>query len=761
MPVEYTHDHENEITIFAETNFRNARRRFGIKTDDRRRHIYIVGKTGMGKTTLLENMVLSDILAGHGVCYIDPHGDTAEKILDFIPSHRVNDVVYFNPADMEYPVGFNILETVSDDKKHLVASGLMGVFKKIWPDVWSPRMEYILLNCVLALLDYPGATLLGINRLLVDKEYRKRVISKIRDPIVKTFWVAEFASWSEKYATEAIAPVQNKVGQFLSASIIRNIVAQVKSTIDPRRCMDEGKILIVNLSKGKIGEDNMKLLGGMIVTKIQLAAMERVDIPNEVDRRDFYLYVDEFQNFANQSFANILSEARKYRLNLVVAHQYIKQLEEEVAWAVFGNVGTIVAFRVGADDAAFMENEFMPTYTPEDLVNLSKYQVYLKLMVDGASTPPFSANTLSPVAQRTGNAQKVIAVSRERYAAPRSVIEEKVLRWSGMESTVAADVSYPDILTEEEQKAREELGGIPASQMRGTEEYARAGIEALEGGAGEAEESGEYLKISTERLAAITKAQPQQKKEKPQFPHTCTRCGKVWNMPIQLDASRPVYCAECLPLVREERKTKTGFLKSAFHGGTGKPSGAVVEEAVPASKEENVLAKAFAAFEDGGAPIRLYDRRNTPRVVGELKPLPPQAKTVAPPPPRTSSPAESLLADLAQAKGKPIERNKERLTSGQPGSPVIAGPSADGERERRRKRKKSHGAPPIGPTVSASMAPRPPAVRRDTTTSENSSSGPQPSATVFKSATSAVRPETPPPPSASQKLSPGQRIVFY
>ena len=562
MPIEYTHEHENEITLFAETNFRNARRRFGIKTDDRRRHIYIVGKTGMGKTTLLENMVLSDILAGHGVCYIDPHGDTAEKILDFIPSHRVHDVVYFNPADMEYPVGFNILETVDDNKKHLVASGLMGVFKKIWPDVWSPRMEYILQNCVLALLDYPGATLLGINRLLVDKEYRKRVISKIRDPIVKTFWVAEFTSWSEKYATEAIAPVQNKVGQFLSASIIRNIVAQVKSTIDPRRVMDEGKILIVNLSKGKIGEDNMRLLGGMIVTKIQLAAMERVDIPNEIDRRDFYLFVDEFQNFANQSFANILSEARKYRLNLVVAHQYIKQLEEEVAWAVFGNVGTIVAFRVGSDDAAFMENEFMPTYTPEDLVNLSKYQVYLKLMVDGAATPPFSANTLAPVAQRTGNAQKVIAVSRERYASPRSMIEEKVLRWSGMESSQPSDVAYPDILTDEEQKAREELGGTPASRMPGTIEYARAGIEALEGAA---EGGEEYLKISSERLASIVKTQPQ-KKQKPMFPHVCTRCGKTWEMPIQLDASRPIYCSECLPIVRDERKIKTGFLKSGFAG---------------------------------------------------------------------------------------------------------------------------------------------------------------------------------------------------
>jgi len=360
MPVQYGHDHENEITLFAETNFRNQMRRFGIKTDDRRRHIYVIGKTGMGKTTLLENLMMSDILAGHGCCYVDPHGDTAERFLDFIPPSRINSVVYFNPADLEYPVGFNILETSNDEQKHLVRDGLMGVFKKIWPDVWSPRMEYILQNCISALLDYPGATLLGINRLLVDKEYRARVVAKIRDPIVKTFWVAEYTSWSEKYATEAIAPVQNKVGQFLSSSVIRNIVAQVKSTIDLRRIMDDGKILLVNLSKGRIGEDNMRLLGGMLITKLQLSAQERQNIP-EAERRDFYLYVDEFQNFANESFANILSEARKYRLNLVVAHQYIEQLlDEKVRGAIFGNVGTIITFRVGGADAEFMETEFTP-----------------------------------------------------------------------------------------------------------------------------------------------------------------------------------------------------------------------------------------------------------------------------------------------------------------------------------------------------------------------------------------------------------------
>ena len=700
MPIEYTHDHENEITLFAETNFRNAKRRFGIKTDDRRRHVYILGKTGMGKTTLIENMVLSDIVSGHGVCYVDPHGDTAEKLLDFIPSSRINDVVYFNPSDMDFPVGFNILETVDDDKKHLVASGLMGVFKKIWPDVWSPRMEYILLNCVLALLDYPGATLLGINRLLVDKEYRKRVIAKLRDPIVKTFWVAEFTSWSEKYATEAIAPVQNKVGQFLSASIIRNIVSQVKSTIDLRRVMDDGKILIVNLSKGKIGEDNMRLLGGMLITKLQMAAMERVDIPKEADRRDFYLFVDEFQNFANQSFASILSEARKYRLNLIVAHQYIKQLEEEVCWGVFGNVGTIITFRVGADDATFMENEFMPTFTPEDLVNLSKFEVYMKLMVDGAATPPFSAHTLAPIETRTHSTAKVIAVSRERYGAPRAMIEEKVLRWSGMETGEPGAVQYPEILTEDEQGARENSEGSSGSFMDGERREPRSNLVPLTGGPNaeeqaENDETSEFLRITPERLEAISKPpQPGMgKKDKPKFPHTCTRCGKTWDMPIQLDTSRPIYCAECLPLVREERKSKTGVMKSVMRGETSSRQGEiVVEDVVPASKSEAKLADAFFSIDKGTPreprpspsarpslpprPMQNSRGQNAPRVTGERPRLPPRPglgnPSVQTPPARgtvkiisreAQEPRESLLDELQRAKGKPIEKNKDRLTS--------------------------------------------------------------------------------------------------
>lgn len=423
---------QEDICLFGETNYRNQIRRFGIKLDDRRRHMYIIGKTGMGKTTMMENMVLHDIYSGHGVGVVDPHGDFAEKIINYIPPKRINDVVYFNPADVGNPVGFNILEVKNDEQKHLIASGLMGVFKKIWPDVWSARMEYILNNTLLALLDYPGSTLLGINRLLSDKVYRRRVVSKLKDPVIKAFWEQEFASYSEKYAQEAVSAIQNKIGQFLSASVIRNMVAQVKSTIDVRDIMDSKKIFIMNLSKGRIGEDNSRLLGGMLITKIQLAAMERVDTP-EKDRKDFFLYVDEFQNFATPSFANILSEARKYRLSLVLAHQYVKQLDEVVGDAVFGNVGTIVSFRIGGPDAEVLAKEFAPVFTEEDIVNLPKFRTFLKLMIDGVASQPFSAATMPPIGSPTGSFDKVVRVSRERYTEEKGKVEEKIARWTGVD----------------------------------------------------------------------------------------------------------------------------------------------------------------------------------------------------------------------------------------------------------------------------------------------------------------------------------------
>ncbi len=420
-----------EINFFGMTNYRNQNRKFGIKLDDRRRHMYVVGKTGMGKTTILENMVLNDIYSGHGVGVVDPHGDFAEKIINYVPPNRINDIVYFNPADLDYPIGFNILETIRPDQKHLIASGLMGVFKKIWPDVWSARMEYILNNTILALLDFPGTTLLGINRMLADEEYRKRVVNNTKDPVVKAYWQTEFANYSDKFRSEAVSPIQNKIGQFLSASVIRNIVAQVKSRINIREIMDEQKIFIMNLSKGRIGEDNSRLLGGMLITKIQLSAMERVDIP-EPTRKDFFLYVDEFQNFATESFANILSEARKYRLDLIMAHQYMEQLDETVLASVIGNVGTMVTFRVGSTDAEILAKEFAPTFIEEDLVNLPKFHTYLKLMIDGVASRPFSALTLPPIGSPTNSTEKVVRVSRERYAVPREKIEDKIARWSGM-----------------------------------------------------------------------------------------------------------------------------------------------------------------------------------------------------------------------------------------------------------------------------------------------------------------------------------------
>lgn len=439
------------ITYFGRTTFRNQQKKFGIKRDDRRRHFYVIGKTGMGKTALLKNMMIQDVQNGEGFGFVDPHGEAAEEILDFIPSSRINDVIYFNPADVSHAMGFNVMEQVDRDQRHLVASGLMGIFKKIWPDVWSARMEYILNNTVLALLEYPNSTILGINRMMSDKNYRREVINKVSDPMVRSFWENEFGRYSEQFAVEATAAIQNKVGQFISAPLIRNIVGQVKSTIDMRKVMDEGKILILDLSKGKIGEDNAKLLGGLLVTKLQLAAMSRVDMPEE-ERKDFFLYIDEFQNFATKSFVTILSEARKYRLALILAHQYISQLEEDekvghsMKDAVFGNVGTIVSFRVGSEDAEVLEKEFAPNIYPEDFINLPKYNVYVKLMIDGISGKPFSAETLPPpAAPESSTKDKIIKVSKERYAIPREKIENKLNRWLGeFEETAGTKVDLYD-----------------------------------------------------------------------------------------------------------------------------------------------------------------------------------------------------------------------------------------------------------------------------------------------------------------------------
>ncbi len=421
-----------QITLFAKTDARGQQVPFGIKAKDRTRHVYVIGKTGMGKSTLLENMAVQDIQNGNGLAFIDPHGQTAETLLQYIPEERKKDVLYFAPFDTDYPVAFNVMEDVGPDKRHLVVSGLMSVFKKIWVDAWSARMEYILQNTLLALLEYPDSTLLGVNRMLSDKIYRKKVVDNITDPAVKSFWVDEFANYNERYMQEAGDAIKNKIGQFTANPLIRNIIGQPKSSFDIRQIMDERKILIMNLSKGLVGESNANLLGSMLTTRIYLAAMSRADLSLEKMKEmpNFYFYVDEFQSFANATFADILSEARKYKLNLTIAHQYIEQMEEEVRNAVFGNVGTIISFRVGPFDAEVLETVFSPHFMATDIVNLGFAQIYLTLMIDGIGSHPFSATTLPPIEPAAVSFRDVIAAeSRSQFAFPRMEVEEKINSW--------------------------------------------------------------------------------------------------------------------------------------------------------------------------------------------------------------------------------------------------------------------------------------------------------------------------------------------
>ncbi len=485
MPV----DKDKSTTFIGKCNFRGGDRIFGVKVKDRRQHTYVIGQTGTGKTTLLKNLVLQDIRAGKGVAVVDPHGQFVDEVLDEIPEERMKDVVYFNPVDVDFPIGFNVIEVPDAKYKHLIVSDLLGIFTKIWANVWSARMEYILQNCILALIDTPGTTLLGIPRILVDKDYREKIVSNVKDPVVKSFWMHEYEQWRDQFRSEAIVPIQNKVGQFLNTSFIRNIVGQETSTLRIADIMNEEKILLVNVSKGEIGEDNSGLLGAMIITKIQLAAMERVRILEE-ERKDFYLYVDEFQNFATDSFANILSEARKYRLDLVLAHQYIGQLvtstSTKVRDAIFGNVGTFISFRVGAPDAEFLETQFAPEFTQADLIAQPNHHIYLRLMVDGVTSRPFSAATLPPLKFETnpGIKERIMQSSRERYARPRVQVERDIAQWSGIV---------------------DDSGG---------------------GGSGPST-SGKM------------------------FDAKCWNCGKDTTVPFQSDGKRPVYCLSCFKQIEE------------------------------------------------------------------------------------------------------------------------------------------------------------------------------------------------------------------
>ena len=597
---------KKDLTYIAETNFRDVQKKFGIKRNDRRQHMYILGKSGTGKSALLKNMIIQNIANGEGLAVVDPHGELIEDLLEMIPEHRLDDVVYFNPADDDFHMGFNMLEVPDPKYKHLIASGLMGIFTKIWANVWSSRMEYILNNTILALIETPGTTMLAIPRMLVDDDYRNYIISNVTDPVVKSFWQNEFANWQDKFRSEAIAPIQNKVGQFLSTALVRNIVGQQKSTIDIYDIMNSKKILLVNVSKGRIGEDNSALLGAMMITKIQLAAMERVRIP-ESERKDFYLYVDEFQNFVTESFASILSEARKYRLCLTIAHQYIGQLSMAdsvvVRDAVFGNVGSMITFRVGATDAEFIEKEFEPEFMAQDFVNLPNYHIYLKLMIDGVTSRPFSARTLAPFDIEGSDSirDEIITRARELYARPRTEVEAEISEWSN-------------------QKIRPTYDDVPSDPK-----------DAIEG------KDGKY-RIKCSRF---------------------DECGNIAIVPFKPEKGRPVYCKEHIEKIKSEKDNEHDSQHSP-EGTKDKPSPQKKPQQVvkkdSSQKTDKATHKESQKKEQSRAPKTKTSQNSAQnsRVSNKtpVKNTPPQKKVA----PKTTI----KLGDLATKNQKTKERTYEK-----------------------------------------------------------------------------------------------------
>lgn len=410
-----TEEEKAHVNFFGKTIFKNRDTIFGIKDIDRRRHIWAIGKTGTGKSTLIANMAIDDLKKDRGLAVIDPHGDLCEVILDYIPKRRINDVVYFNPADKDFPIVINPLEVTNKEEAELVVSGIVSIFNKIFGFSWGPRLEYILRNSLYTLSQVPNSTLKDIPLLLTNRSFRSRIEETIQDPTMKAFWKDEFDKMPEKLQAEAISPILNKVGQFVTSPLIRSVIGQPKSSVKLDDIMNGKKILLANLSQGRLGEDNAALLGAMLITKLQLAAMHRVDIP-EMDRKDFYLYVDEFQNFATGSFIKIMSEARKYRLNIMLANQYMAQIPEEVRKAILGNAGTVMTFAVGASDAEILYKEFAEVFNQNDLVNLSNYQIAAKMTIDGQTSRPFVATTLPLPISSNLNREKVIEVSRQRWA---------------------------------------------------------------------------------------------------------------------------------------------------------------------------------------------------------------------------------------------------------------------------------------------------------------------------------------------------------
>jgi len=419
---------EQDISLFGMTNYHNNFDKFGIKRKDRRRHLYVVGKSGSGKSKMLELLIKEDLEAGKGIGVLDPHGDLVDNCMKYVPEHRIKDVIYFDPSDLEFPISFNPMENVAEEQKMQVTIGFLEIFKKLFGSNWTDRLEHVLRYTVLALLDSPNTTVLSILKMLTDKNYRQNIVSRIKDNVVKNFWVSEFAGWSEKFDAEAITPLLNKVGQFVATNMIRNIIGQPESKFNIRDVMDGEKILFMKVSKGLLGEENSGLLGAMIITKLYQAAMSRADMPEE-ERKDFYFYVDEFQNFATDTFAEILSEARKYRLDLTLAHQYMGQLSDVVKKTVFGNVGSMVSFRVGADDANVLVDEYTPIFSERDIINLGVREFYCKMSIDGEIREAFSGRTLNVPNVEKHFTHEIIAQSREKYCMKRETVEELLTKW--------------------------------------------------------------------------------------------------------------------------------------------------------------------------------------------------------------------------------------------------------------------------------------------------------------------------------------------
>ncbi len=613
------------VTYFAATDSRGKRVPFGIKAKDRERHMYVIGKTGMGKSTLLENMAIQDIRNGEGFAFIDPHGSAVDKMLDYIPEERVKDVVYFAPADLDRPLAFNVMEDVGYDKRHLVVSGLMATFKKIWVDAWSARMEYILSNTLLALLEYPDATLLGVNRMYTDKTYRKKVVDNVKDPMVKDFWTKEFANYGERYTQEATPAIQNKIGQFTSNPLIRNIIGQPHSSFDIRQMMDERKILLINLSKGLVGDTNMRLLGSMLTTRIFLGAMSRAELPDKELRLapNFYLYVDEFQNFANDTFSEILSEARKYHLNLIIAHQYVEQMDEEVRAAVFGNVGTTVAFRVGPFDAEVLETVFFPQFTKEDLVNLGARQIYLSLMIDGVGSPPFSAITIPPIEPPLHSLRTtVVESSRTTYGTARADVEGAIQTDIDRAAAEAAAEAPPPPKKREGGFARGgmngERGGRTQQPMRGPSDGAPRARE------GNGEEG---------QRAPRSGARPERRENAPAFAPRAERPAPQGKTAADLKDILRAMTAKQGAERKEGQSAQQASLKDALKNAMPKPEAA-------------------------SAPRPREEVRPAPQAAPE-KPEPPRPpKAAAPEPPRASAPPAAPPFEIPEEELRKVLRGE-------------------------------------------------------------------------------------------------------